>query len=116
MKWKNKLHEEHGFTLIEMLVVLFIIGIIITIALPNLKSAGESAQERADQANRRLISAQADNYYLEYGEYPSNVDELVKRGYLRSVPPCPGGKGKYVINSSPKASPEERIYCKKNGK
>lgn len=75
----RKDHNELGFTLIEMLVVLFIIGIILAIAIPNLKAAGEKAKEQADQANRYLIAAQADNYYLEYGEYPASVEELVKK-------------------------------------
>ncbi|SFJ07267.1 competence type IV pilus major pilin ComGC [Thermoflavimicrobium dichotomicum] len=116
MKRKGKMENEQGFTLVEMLVVLFIIGLIIAIALPNLKSAGETARDRADEVNRKLISAQADNYYLEYGEYPSSVDELVKRKFLRSVPTCPGGKGKYVINPSPHVSNDKRVTCEKDGK
>ncbi|SHE63807.1 competence protein ComGC/general secretion pathway protein G [Seinonella peptonophila] len=104
--------DEQGFTLIEMLIVLFIIGIIIAIALPNLKTAGERARDKADLANRRMIGAQADNYYLEYGTYPASVDELVKKGYLRKVPPCPGGKGKYVINRSEKVSSDQRVMCR----
>ncbi|MBA4493269.1 competence type IV pilus major pilin ComGC [Paenactinomyces guangxiensis] len=109
----RQIQDERGFTLIEMLVVLFIIGLILAIAIPNLKEAGEKAREKADQANRNLISAQADNYYLEFGEYPASVAELVKRGYLRSVPKCPGGKGSYVINRSPGVSSEKRVSCKK---
>lgn len=103
---------EEGFTLIEMLIVLFIIGIVLAIAIPNLKSAGETARDRADQANRKLIGAQADNYFLEYGKYPSSVEELVRKNYLRSVPKCPGGQGKYVILTSPSLSPEKRVTCK----
>ena len=102
-------NDETGFTLIEMLVVIFIIGVIIAIALPNFMSAGEKAQQRADEANRRLISAQADNYYLENGEYPSSVGDLVKKGYLRSVPKCPGGKGEYKINKAKNAP--DRVTC-----
>ncbi|SEN06475.1 competence type IV pilus major pilin ComGC [Lihuaxuella thermophila] len=113
MNRKHRICDERGFTLIEMLVVLFIIGLIIAIALPNLKAAGEKAKVKADEANRKLISAQADNFYLEYGEYPASVEELVKAGYLRSVPSCPGGQGKYVINRSPKVSSEKRVVCKK---
>lgn len=105
------LRDEKGFTLIEMLVVIFIIGVIIAIALPNFMSAGEKAQQRADEANRRLISAQADNYYLENGEYPGSVDELVKKGYLRSVPKCPGGKGEYRISKGKNV--QERVTCTK---
>ena len=103
---------EKGFTLVEMLVVLFIIGLILAIAIPNSKAAGEKAKDRADRANRQMISAQADNYYLEYGEYPGSVAELVKRGYLRSVPACPGG-GHYVIDRNPQISSEKRVKCQK---
>ena len=106
--WKR----EEGFTLIEMLIVLFIIGIVLAIAIPNLKSAGEAARERADQANRKLIGAQADNFYLEYGRYPASVEELVRKNYLRSVPKCPSGRGKYVILTSSSLSPENRVICK----
>lgn len=106
---KKQLKDENGFTLIEMLVVIFIIGVIIAIALPNFMSAGEKAQQRADEANKRLIGAQADNYYLENGEYPSSVNELVKKGYLRSVPKCPGSKGEYRINKGKNIS--ERVTC-----
>lgn len=109
---RNRLSEA-GFTLMEMLVVLFIIGVILAIALPNLKAAGEKARDQADLANRHLISAQADNYFLEFGEYPASVDELVKKGYLRSVPSCPGGKGKYVINRDPKTDSDKRVTCQK---
>lgn len=108
----KKFHQSQaGFTLIEMLVVLFIIGLVIAIALPNFIAAGEKAQARADQANRKLINAQIDNYFLEFGSYPKSVDELVKRGYLRAAPTCPGGKGKYVIDLSKGSSAEERIAC-----
>ena len=67
---KGVLRDQRGLTLIEMLVVLFIIGVIVAIALPNLKAAGETAQEKACAANRRLIGAQADNFFLEVGRHP----------------------------------------------
>ncbi len=109
----KKSNHEQGFTLIEMVIVLFIIGIIIAIALPNFKSVGETAIARADQVNRQLISSQADQYYLEYGEYPKTVDELVKQKFLHSVPKCPGGKGVYVLSSDPNVPSEQRVKCQK---
>ena len=102
-------HGENGFTLIEMLVVLFIIGLILAIAIPNLKAAGLKAQEKADIANRQMVPAQRISI-LEYGEYPT-VEELVKRGYLRSIPPCPSGNGKYVIHPEPNLPFERRVTC-----
>lgn len=109
---KRRHETEAGFTLIEMLIVLFIIGIVLAIAIPNLRSAGETARDRADLANRKLIGSQADNYYLEYGKYPASVNELVRTNYIRSVPKCPGGKGQYVILTSPSLPPEKRVACK----
>lgn len=107
----KKYKSEQGFTLMEVLIVLFIIGIIIAIALPNLKSARERAREKADSANRRMIGAQADQFFLEFGRYPSSVGELVQKNYLRSIPTCPGGKGKYVINRTANTSSDKRVNC-----
>lgn len=103
---------EQGFTLMEMLIVLFIIGVIIAIALPNLKSAGERARDKADLANRRMIGSQADNFYLERGRYPLTVQELVNAGYLRTVPTCPGGKGRYVIQQGAQLPAQQRVICR----
>lgn len=105
--------KEAGFTLVEMLVVLFVIGIILAIAIPNLRTAGESAQQKADQANRKLISAQAEQYFLEHGSYPTSVQTLVKEGYLQSAPTCPKGAGDYVIQTTTKVPSDQRVVCRR---
>jgi competence protein ComGC len=84
-----------------MLVVLFIIGIIIAIALPNFLSATKKANLQADKANRRMIMMQVENFYLDHGTYPNSIHQLVQAKYLRSVPKCPGDAGSYqLINKS----------------
>mgnify|MGYP001163263075 CR=1 FL=1 len=83
-------NRQSGFTLMEMLIVLFIIGALITIIMPNLTNAGVRAQHKACEANKKVILAQAEAYFLKNGhEYPDNVQELVDAGYLRETPYCP---------------------------
>lgn len=94
--------KEGGFTLIEMLIVLFIIGALLLIVLPNLSKSGAEAQEKACQANIQLIETQVENYYLEHGHtYPEDVSVLVQEKYLKKTPVCPldpTNKSVYVIN------------------
>jgi type II secretion system protein G len=101
--------KEKGFTLVEMLVVLFIIGIIIAIALPNFIEASKKANVQADKANRRMINMQVENYYLDHGSYPDSVRDLVVKNYMRSVPDCPGGAGKYNLV---KKSGDIQVVCR----
>ena len=105
------INDERGFTLMEMLIVLFIIGIIIAIAVPNFLVAGKKAQERSDLANRRLIGSQVENYYLDHGIYPDSVEQLCREGYLRSIPRCADGKREFVIDKREHVPSEERVTC-----
>lgn len=105
----KKARQEQGFTLVEMLVVLFIIGIIIAIALPNFLSATKKANLQADKANRRMITMQVENFYLDHGKYPTSIQQLVQAKYLRSVPKCPGDAGNYQLI---KKGEEIEVTCK----
>jgi len=92
--------KEKGFTLIEMMIVLFIIGTIISIALPNFLASGEKAQVEADLANKMIIKAQLESYYLEHNnQYPTDLNVLVTEKYLEKIPDCPTG-GTYTFSVS----------------
>jgi len=62
---KSRLRAEAGFTLIEMMVVVLVIGLMIAIALPTFLGARKRAQDRAIQTNMRSGLAAALAYYTE---------------------------------------------------
>jgi len=97
---------QSGFTLVEMIVVLFVISVVLMIALPDLRQAGVKAQVTTCEANQRLIRTQMENYYLDHQyRYPFQdesrtaaqiLQHLQAERYLQSVPVCPSG-GEYDI-------------------
>lgn len=77
---------ERGFTLLELIVVIAIVGILATIAMPALKDMPRRANEAVLKTNLRTLRDVIDQYYGDKGRYPPSLEALVENGYLRRVP------------------------------
>lgn len=90
--------KKRGFTLVELMVVVIIIGILVAIAIPLYSGIQQKAKESACEANVRTISGAAAMYHAENGSFPADVVALVTDGYLQDTPVCPLG-GEYSIDN-----------------
>ncbi len=103
---KKKWSEQSGFTLIEMVIALFIVSVVMAIALPNLQTAGANAAQTGCEGNQKMIRAALTEYYLANHQYPPETDtagilqDLKDNGYIDSTPKCPSG-GEYMISYTP---------------
>jgi general secretion pathway protein G len=81
--------SEAGFTLVELIIVIAILAILLSIAVPkysnSLKMANESVLKQDLFSLRRSI----DNYTMDKAKAPQSLDELVSAGYLRNIPKDP---------------------------
>ncbi|MBC7082192.1 MAG: prepilin-type N-terminal cleavage/methylation domain-containing protein [Firmicutes bacterium] len=94
--------DKKGFTLIEILIVVAIIGILAAIAVPNVTRALQTAKTNADAANIALLETAVNMYYVDKGTWPTAgtgfQTVLVNEGYLKTqVSPPPGLPGSYKL-------------------
>jgi type II secretion system protein G len=94
MKRNNK-----GFTLVELMVVLLIIGILVAIAIPIYNSTQAKAKERACEANLRTLDGAAAQYHAANEGWPNDINNLVP-DYIQNTPKCPTNNGNYVWDST----------------
>jgi general secretion pathway protein G len=83
------MRDRRGFTFVEMLIVVSIIGILATIALPSFQTAVIKAKEAALKENLFVLRDVIDQFYADQEKYPATLADLVEKRYLRRVPADP---------------------------
>jgi general secretion pathway protein G len=78
--------RQDGFTLLELLVVMTIIGILAAIAVPSLRDAPRRAKEATLRADLFTFRSVIDQYKGDKGDYPPSLEVLVKDAYMRRIP------------------------------
>ena len=85
---RNRQHEA-GFTLIELMIVMAIIGILATLAIPSFISALKHAREAVLKEDLQTMRAAIDSYTMDKQKAPQSLDDLVQDGYLKAIPEDP---------------------------
>jgi general secretion pathway protein G len=95
-----------GFTLLELIAVMFIISVLAGIALPRFQASILAAREAVLAEDLYQLRDLIDQYYIDKGRYPPTLEALVEEGYLRKVPsdPFTGVADWEVVYSEPDAS------------
>lgn len=78
-----------GFTLIELLVVMVLIGLLLSIAVPTYFVHIDRAKETVLREDLAQMRDAIDKFYGDAGIYPSTLDEMVAKRYLRKIPVDP---------------------------
>ena len=101
IKRLQKLKNKKGFTLVELMVVVAIIGVLTAIAVPMYNSVTDNANKKAVEANLRTIDS-AIMQYLATGktETPSSTNLVGVDGFLQTWPTGPSGVTEYGITST----------------
>ena len=86
MRLLRSRRARRGFTLLELIIVVAIIGILSAIAMPALKDMPRRAAESVLKTNLRTLREVIDQYYGDKGHYPETLEALVEEHYLRAIP------------------------------
>ena len=85
----SKRKQNAGFTLMELMIVMAIIGVLTVVAVPSFIGAIRQAKEAALKEDLHVMRVAIDSYTMDKQKAPQSLDDLIADGYLRAVPVDP---------------------------
>ncbi|MGP8174496.1 MAG: type II secretion system protein [Terracidiphilus sp.] len=94
--------QDAGFTLMELMIVMAIIGVLAVIAVPSYIGAVRHAREAVLKEDLQVLRAAIDSYTMDKQKAPQSLDDLLQDGYLREIPqdPMTHSKETWVTDTS----------------
>lgn len=86
---QSAIRNQHGFSLLELMIAMFIIIVLISVAVPSYQHAMQSARETVLKENLWHMRKAIDQYNADKGKPPQSLDDLVKANYFRERPVDP---------------------------
>jgi general secretion pathway protein G len=126
-KNRNVRPGQRGFTLVEMMVVIVIIGILATVVIVNISGKADKARVEATQALLKQLGGQMEMFKLDHNRYPENLNDLYKMpsyvdpkkwpggGYITEQPMDGWGKEFYLRIPGPDNSPFDIVSLGEDG-
>jgi general secretion pathway protein G len=96
--------KRPGFTFLEVMIVVVILGILAAALVPNLAGASREARTARIRMDLSTIGAAVELYHAQHGAYPASLSQLAgengEEGYIKSIPASPDKEAPYVLNAS----------------
>ena len=99
---RNRRTQSAGFTMVELVIVMAIMLILITLAIPRFVGAVRHAREAALKEDLQTMRTAIDTYTMDKQKGPQSLDDLIQDGYLKVIPedPITRSKATWVPDTS----------------
>lgn len=111
-----RLRRTRGFTLIELLIVLGIVALLLTLAMPRFLPSVDKTRDAILADNLRNTRIVIDQYRSDTGRFPDSLEQLVEKKYLREIPydPVTESRETWVI-VPPEEGEQGEVYDLRSG-
>ncbi|MFP4349661.1 MAG: prepilin-type N-terminal cleavage/methylation domain-containing protein [Desulfococcaceae bacterium] len=113
--YRPRVGDSSGFTLLELMIVITIVGILSTLAMPSMQRYVIRAREASLENTLFVFRDVIDQYYADHGTYPESLEVLVEKEYIRAVPKDPFTRSAETWVLIPAEGDEVGIYDVRSG-